>query len=79
MNSVGYSMLHTTGLALMSNSTASLAISYLQDTAALIMELSQESIPVVVGELEETNGVTTDVTSLAQTNVRNAWTHNPES
>jgi hypothetical protein len=72
-NSVGYSLLHTTGLALGSEETAALALAFLKDTAVEVMELSQEVIPVAIGELSATNSIEAAATEMAQTNVREAW------
>lgn len=72
--SAGYTMLHTTALALGDTTTASLAQKHLADTATVVMRLSAALPIVVLAELRE-EGVAIDasVTAEAERNVENAW------
>lgn len=53
MAAIGYTMLHTTALALNERSTADLALRNLKDITPLITEISQVIPPVVANELRE--------------------------
>lgn len=72
--SAGYTMLHTTALALGDMTTASLAQKHLADTATIVMRVSAALPIVVLAELRE-EGVAIDssVTAEAERNVENAW------
>jgi ferritin-like metal-binding protein YciE len=73
---VGYELLHATSNALGSAQIATFAQSSLQETAGLIMSLSQEIIPVAVAELATTNeGVDVSTVATSQQNIKDAWTH----
>jgi ferritin-like metal-binding protein YciE len=74
VTAVGYELLHTTGNALGSAPVAKLAQTRLHEVALLIMELSQEIIPVAVQELAKTNEVDSSTVEISQKNVKNAWT-----
>jgi ferritin-like metal-binding protein YciE len=50
---IAYTMLHTTGLALQDQGTASLALRHLQHYTSIIMELNQIIPSVVVAELKD--------------------------
>lgn len=73
---VGYELLHATSNALGSPEIAAFAQSTLQETAGLIMSLSQEIIPVAVAELAKTNeSVDASTVATSQQNIKDAWTH----
>ena len=71
---IGYELLHTTANALSSAPVAALAQKRLREVALLIMELSQEIIPVAVKELAGTNQVDSSTVSISQKNIQAAWT-----
>ncbi len=71
---ISYAMLHTTGLALKSESTANLAENNLRETAQLIMRINQVIPSVVARELaDEGEDVQTSVGPLANRNIQLAW------
>ena len=72
--SAGYTMLHTTALALGDAATASLAKKHLADSATIVMRISGTLPIVVLGELRE-EGVAIDsaVAAQAQRDVEDAW------
>ena len=73
--SIGYELLHATANALGAPQIASFAQASLRETAALIMGLSQEIIPVAVAELAKTNeNVDTASVATSQRNIKDAWT-----
>jgi ferritin-like metal-binding protein YciE len=73
---IGYELLHATANALGSAQIAEFSQSNLHETAALIMSLSQEIIPVAVAELAKTNeGVDVATVATSQQNIKDAWTH----
>jgi ferritin-like metal-binding protein YciE len=71
---VAYTMLHTTGLALQEQATASLALRHLQHYTSIIMELNQIIPSVVVAELKD-NGLNLVEGSVQQAvnNTQEAW------
>jgi ferritin-like metal-binding protein YciE len=71
--SIGYELLHTTGNALGSPQVAALAQASLKEVAGLIMELSQEIIPVAVAELGATTTVDASAVATSQQNILDAW------
>jgi hypothetical protein len=72
---VGYTMLHTTGLAVQDQATAALALRHLKNYTSLIMEFNQIIPGVVVAELKD-NGVVLIEGSVQQAvqNTQAAWT-----
>jgi ferritin-like metal-binding protein YciE len=72
--SAGYTMLHTTALALGDSTTASLAKRHLADVATVVMRLSATLPAVVLAELRE-EGISVDTTVAAEAdrNVDDAW------
>jgi ferritin-like metal-binding protein YciE len=71
---VSYTMLHTTGQALMDQQTADLAASYLADYTPLIAELSEVVPVVVVSELgDETELLDPDAARRAIKSTQEAW------
>ncbi len=71
---ISYAMLHTTGLALKSESTATLAENNLRETAQLIMRVNQIIPAVVARELaDEGEDVNTTVGPEASRNIQMAW------
>jgi ferritin-like metal-binding protein YciE len=75
---ISYAMLHTTGLALKSDSTATLAEKNLRDDAQLIMRINQVIPAVVARELaDEGEDVNVAVGPLANSNIQQAW-QNPD-
>jgi hypothetical protein len=71
---VGYSMLHTTGLAVQDHATAALALRHLKDYTSIIMELNAIIPSVVVAELKD-NDVVIVESSVQQAiqNTQDAW------
>jgi hypothetical protein len=71
---VGYTMLHTTGLALEDKPTADLALRHLKGYTALIGEIAENVISVVVEELrDESEVINPTVTDEAARNTQAAW------
>jgi hypothetical protein len=72
--SIGYTMLHTTGLALNDQATADLALHHLREYTALVMEINQVIPGVVVAELRADGGVINDsIVPNALANTQAAW------
>ena len=71
---VSYTMLHTTGLALMDEQTADVAANYLTDYTPLIAEINEVIPEVVVSELRDETEVL-DVNAALQANrrIHEAW------
>jgi ferritin-like metal-binding protein YciE len=71
---VGYSMLHTTGLAVQDHATAALALRHLKDYTSIIMELNSAIPSIVVAELKD-NDVVIVESSVRQAvqNTQDAW------
>ena len=73
---IGYSMLHTTGQALMDQQTADLAASCLMDYTPLITEINEIIPEVVVSELrDETEVLDPDAANRASERIQQAWNH----
>jgi len=71
---MGYTMLHTTGLTLQDQATATLALRHLKDYTSIIMELTEVVPGVVVSELREDNLVTNEMSlQQALANTQDAW------
>jgi ferritin-like metal-binding protein YciE len=71
---VGYTMLHTTGLALQDPTTAEIANSYLKDYTPLIAEINEVIPPVVVSELMDESEIVDPTTAhKAIQNTQKAW------
>ncbi len=71
---VGYSMLHTTGQALMDEQTADLAANHLMDYTPLIAEINEVIPQVVVSELpDETEMLDPDAVKRANKRIQEAW------
>ncbi len=71
---IAYTMLHTTGLALQDQGTASLALRHLQHYTPIIMELNQIIPSVVVAELKDDGlNVIEGSAQQAVNNTQNAW------
>ena len=71
---IAYTMLHTTGLALQDQGTASLALRHLQHYTPIIMELNQIIPSVVVEELKDDGlNVIEGSAQQAVNNTQNAW------
>jgi ferritin-like metal-binding protein YciE len=71
---VGYTMLHTTGQALMDEPTADLAVNFLRDYTPLIAELNEVIPEVVVSELrDETEVLDPDAAKRAVKRTQEAW------
>ena len=71
---IAYTMLHTTGLALQDQGTASLALRHLQHNTPIIMELNQIIPSVVVAELKDDGlNVIEGSAQQAVNNTQNAW------
>jgi hypothetical protein len=70
----GYTMLHTTGLAVQEHATAALALRHLKDYTSIIMELNALIPSVVVAELKN-NGVVVVESSIQQAlqSTQDAW------
>jgi ferritin-like metal-binding protein YciE len=72
---ISYTMLHTTGRALMDDQTADLAVSYLMDYTPLITEINEVISEVVVSELrDETEVLDTSAAQQATERTQQAWT-----
>jgi ferritin-like metal-binding protein YciE len=73
---IGYTMLHTTGQALMDQQTADLAASYLMDYTPLITEINEVIPEVVVSELgDETEVLDLSAADRASERIQQAWNH----
>lgn len=74
LDAIGYTMLHTTGLALKSPTTADLALRHLKDISPLIVQIS-EVIPLVVAKELADDGEVVDTTvgPEAVRNTQRAW------
>ena len=71
---ISYTMLHTTGRALMDDQTADLALSYLMDYTPLITEINEIIPEVVVSELrDETEILDTGAAERATERTQQAW------
>lgn len=71
---ISYHMLHTTGLALQSQSTASLALRHLMDWTPIVTELSHTVHKVVVAELEGDGfGIDSSVAQESERMTQEAW------
>ena len=71
---ISYTMLHTTGRALMDDQTADLALSYLMDYTPLITEINEVISEVVVSELrDETEVLDTSAAQQATERTQQAW------
>lgn len=71
---VGYTMLHTTGLALGDQATASLALRHLKDYTPIIMEVNQILPGVVVADLRDEGAmINENVLHQALSNTQEAW------
>lgn len=76
LTAIGYTMLHTTGLALKSSLTADLALRHLHDITPLIVEIS-EIVPLVVAVELTDDGEVVDaaVGPEAVRNTQKAWSN----
>lgn len=75
---VGYSMLHTTGLALKDMPTAELAQKHLTGLAPMIMRINQILPPIVARELQDEGEVVdTGAGTLAVEHINKAWQNTP--
>ena len=71
---IGYTMLHTTGQALMDDQTADLAAAFLMDYTPLITEINEVIPEVVVSELrDETELLDPDAAMRATERTQQAW------
>jgi len=71
---VGYSMLHTTGLVVQDSPTAALALRHLKNYTSIIMEVNQIIPSVVVAELKDNGVVLIDGNvQQAVNNIQDAW------
>jgi len=71
---IGYTMLHTTGLALNDQATADLALRHLREYTSIVMEINQVIPSVVVAELRDDGGVINEsVVQDAVANSQMAW------
>jgi ferritin-like metal-binding protein YciE len=71
---ISYTMLHTTGQALMDEATADLAVNYLSDYTPLIAEIGEVIPDVVVSELrDETEVLDPDAANHAIKRTQQAW------
>jgi hypothetical protein len=71
---MGYTMLHTTGLALNDQATADLALRHLREYTSIVMEINQVIPSVVVAELRDDGGVINEsVVQDAVANTQMAW------
>jgi ferritin-like metal-binding protein YciE len=71
---VGYTMLHTTGLALQDQSTADLALRHLQHYTPIIMQINQIIPNVVVADLRDTIPTLNEASiQQAMQNTQDAW------
>lgn len=74
---ISYTMLHTTGQALMDQQTADLAASFLMDYTPLIVELNEVIPEVVVSELgDETEVLEPGAAERATERTQRAWKRN---
>ena len=72
--SIGYTMLHTTGLALKHDGVANLGVQYLKDLTPIVIEISKVIPSVVVKDLaEEEVSIDTSVGQQAVRNTQAAW------
>lgn len=72
---MGYTMLHTTGLALQDQATAALALRHLKDYTSIIMNLNGVVPGVVVSELRDDGMVMNEMSvQQAVSNTQEAWT-----
>ena len=71
---IGYTMLHTTGLAFNDQATASLALRYLKDYTPIIMQFNEIIPSVVVAELRD-SGTMVNESAIQQavSNTQAAW------
>jgi ferritin-like metal-binding protein YciE len=73
---ISYTMLHTTGQALMDPETAELAVNYLRDYTPLITDINEVIPEVVVNELrDETEMLDPDAAMRARERTQQAWNH----
>jgi len=71
---VSYTMLHTTGQALMDEQTADIAVNFLRDYTPLIAEINEVIPEVVVSELrDETELLDADAAKRAARRTHEAW------
>jgi hypothetical protein len=71
---VGYTMLHTTGLALNDQATADLALRHLREYTSIVMEINQVIPSVVVADLREDGGVIDEsAVQMAVANTQKVW------
>jgi hypothetical protein len=71
---IGYTMLHTTGLALNDQATADLALRHLREYTSIVMEINQIIPSIVVAELRDDGGVINEsVVQDAVANTQTAW------
>lgn len=71
---IGYTMLHTTGLALNDQTTADLALHHLREYTSIVMEINQVIPSVVVTELRADGGAINDsVVQKSVANTQAAW------
>jgi hypothetical protein len=77
---VGYTMLHTTGMAVQDHPTAALALRLMKDYTPIIMEVTAILPNVVVAELQE-SGVVVVESSIQRAiqNTQDAWKSTSES
>ena len=74
LTAISYTMLHTTGQALMDEPTADLAANYLRDYTPLIAEINEVIPEVVVNELrDETELLDPDAARRAVKRTQEAW------
>jgi len=73
---VSYTMLHTVGLALNEERTASLAVRHLQEYAGILMEINEIIPSVVIADLRNDGTLVEErVVNQAVTNTQAAWQH----
>lgn len=73
---ISYTMLHTTGQALMDQQTADLAAAYLMDYTPLITEINEVIPGIVVSELrDETEVLEPEAVGQALERTQQAWNH----
>ena len=71
---VGYTMLHTTGLALNDQATASLALRHMKDYTPIIMQFNEIIPSVVVADLRDNGAMVNESTiQRAVNNTQEAW------
>ncbi|MGH2542732.1 MAG: hypothetical protein ACRDIB_08040 [Ardenticatenaceae bacterium] len=71
---ISYTMLHTTGLALESRTTADLAVRHLKELTPVLVEISEVIPNVVVRELtDDSEMIDTTVAGEATRNTQEAW------